>query len=162
MIGRLHIPQDAYFMRRCFELVEASLRAGDNPFGALLVKDGEIIAEGENTVRNDIAGHAEINAMREAVRKLKTANLSDCTLYTNCEPCAMCAVLIRDLGVARVVFGCASPKWGGYSRWNVLEAPMVAEHTSVGYAIPPIIVGGVLAAEATKLFDDLDWKMHRA
>ncbi len=157
-----HDPLDVACIQRCLELVQQSLAAGDHPFGAVVVQDGAIIAEGTNTVLDHIAGHAEINAMQAAVMKLGAPNLSTCTLYSNCEPCAMCAVLVRDLGVKRVVFGCASPKWGGLSRWNILEASIPSENVSASYANLPEVVAGVLGEETKEVFDKLGWTMHRA
>ncbi len=148
-------------MQRCLELVQQSLDAGDHPFGAVVVQDGVVIAEGTNTILDHIAGHAEINAMQAAVKKIGSPDLSACTLYSNCEPCAMCAVLIRDLGVKRVVFGCTSPRWGGLSRWNILEADISSQNTSAQYPNPPEIIAGVIEEETKKVFDDLGWTMQR-
>ena len=162
MYSTEHGPLDVAYMQRCLELVRQSLDAGDHPFGAVVVQNGVIIAEGTNTILEHVAGHAEVNAMQAAVVKLGAPNLSTCTLYTNCEPCAMCAVLVRDLGVKKVVFGCPSPKWGGLSRWNILEASLLSENTSATYPNPPEVVGGVLCEETKKIFDQLGWTMHRA
>jgi len=65
---------------------------GGGPFGAIIVKDGQVIARGTNRVtsNNDPTAHAEINAIREACQKLGTFDLSGCVIYTSCEPCPMC------------------------------------------------------------------------
>ena len=79
-----------------YALSLAVKQAGDNclggPFAAVVVKDGEIIAEGANqvTATNDPTAHAEIVAIREACKKLKTFQLDDCAIYSSCEPCPMC------------------------------------------------------------------------
>ena len=67
------------------------------PFGAIIVKDGEIISEGINKVThsNDPTAHAEISAIREACQKLKTPFLNECIIYSSCEPCPMCYSAIR-------------------------------------------------------------------
>lgn len=81
------------FMRRAIALAtENVLTHAGGPFGAVIVKDGEIVGEGVNTVTacNDATGHAEVNAIRDACRNLKTFDLSHCELYTSCEPCPMC------------------------------------------------------------------------
>jgi len=82
-----------YFMRRAIELAQIGVdnNAG-GPFGAVIVKDGKIIAEAHNEVTstNDPTAHAEVMAIRKACKDLNTFQLDDCTLYTSCEPCPMC------------------------------------------------------------------------
>ncbi len=80
------------FMRRAIQLAEMSVEKGGGPFGAVIVHDGEIIAEGSNsvTVICDPTAHAEIMAIRHAAKKLGTYNLSNCEIFTSCEPCPMC------------------------------------------------------------------------
>ena len=79
-------------MRRAIELSENSVRNGGGPFGAVIAKDGEIIAEGSNkvTINNDPTAHAEVCTIRNACQKLGTFDLSGCVIYTSCEPCPMC------------------------------------------------------------------------
>ncbi len=80
------------FMRKAIELSLKNIENGGGPFGAVIVKDGEIIATGVNrvTASCDPTAHAEVSAIREAARKLGTFNLSGCEIYTSCEPCPMC------------------------------------------------------------------------
>ena len=80
------------FMIRAIELSINSANGSGGPFGCVIVKDGEIIAEGSNkvTFSNDPTAHAEIVAIRDACKKLNTFNLSGCDIYTSCEPCPMC------------------------------------------------------------------------
>ena len=80
------------FMREAIKLSAESVRSGGGPFGAVIVRDGEIIARGENrvTVCNDPTAHAEVSAIREAAARLGTYDLSGCELYSSCEPCPMC------------------------------------------------------------------------
>ena len=79
-------------MRRAIELSENSVRNGGGPFGAVIAKDGEIIAEGSNrvTIDNDPTAHAEVCTIRKACEKLGTFDLKGCVIYTSCEPCPMC------------------------------------------------------------------------
>ena len=79
-------------MRRAIELSENSVRNGGGPFGAVIAKDGEIIAEGSNkvTINNDPTAHAEVCAIRNACKILNTFELTNCVIYTSCEPCPMC------------------------------------------------------------------------
>ncbi|PIE85937.1 MAG: tRNA-specific adenosine deaminase [Bacteroidia bacterium] len=80
------------FMKAAIELSKKSVNTDGGPFGAVVVKDGKIIAEGINrvTAHNDPTAHAEVNAIRAAAKKLQTFDLSGCELYTSCEPCPMC------------------------------------------------------------------------
>lgn len=98
-----------YFMKRAIELAAhgMSTNAG-GPFGAVVVKDNEIIAEGYNKVTstNDPTAHAEVVAIREACAKLGTFQLLDCTIYTSCEPCPMCLGAIYWARPKAVYFAC--------------------------------------------------------
>lgn len=80
------------FMMRAITLSENSVKNGGGPFGAVIVKNGEIIAEASNcvTIDNDPTAHAEVSAIRKATKKLGTYDLSGCEIYTSCEPCPMC------------------------------------------------------------------------
>lgn len=80
------------FMRRAIALSIEAARGNGGPFGAVIVKDSRIIAEGFNqvTTSNDPTAHAEINAIRGACRALDTFNLAGCEIFTSCEPCPMC------------------------------------------------------------------------
>ena len=81
------------FMKRAIELSRQGMQAGDGgPFGAVIVRGGEIIAEGNNQVLadNDPTAHAEVTVIRKACKKLHDFQLEDCDIYTSCEPCPMC------------------------------------------------------------------------
>jgi guanine deaminase len=96
------------FMRRAIALsVENASLASGGPFGALIVKNAEVIATGANAVTstNDPTAHAEVVAIREACRKLGTVRLSGCDLYTSCEPCPMCLGAIYWARLDRVFYG---------------------------------------------------------
>ncbi len=79
-------------MRRAIELSINSVKEGGGPFGAVIARDGEIVAEGNNrvTINNDPTAHAEVNAIRNACAKLGAYDLEGCEIYTSCEPCPMC------------------------------------------------------------------------
>ena len=79
-------------MRKAIELSIKSVRNGGGPFGAIIARRGEIIAEGSNgvTIYNDPTAHAEVTAIRKACEKLGTFDLTGCEIYTSCEPCPMC------------------------------------------------------------------------
>ena len=80
------------FMREAIRLSDENVKNGGGPFGAVIVKNGEIIATGVNrvTANNDPTAHAEVSAIRAAGQKLGTFDLSGCDIYTSCEPCPMC------------------------------------------------------------------------
>lgn len=79
-------------MRKAIELSIENVKNGGGPFGAVIARDGEIIATGVNrvTAQHDPTAHAEVSAIRSAAAKLETFNLSGCEIYTSCEPCPMC------------------------------------------------------------------------
>ena len=111
---------DERMMRRCLALAALSSHQREYPFGAVVVRNSEIVAEATNRVARDcdVTHHAEVVAMAEAQQRLGSADLSDCTLYSNVEPCALCSYTIREARLARVVFALRSPVMGGFSRWN--------------------------------------------
>jgi guanine deaminase len=97
------------FMKRAVNEALRGVRRGDGgPFGAVVVRKGKVIAVGHNTViqTNDPTCHAEMNAIREAAKKLKRFDLSDCELYTSCEPCPMCFSAIHWAKMKTLYFGC--------------------------------------------------------
>lgn len=96
------------FMEKAIEEAEKGIAVRDGgPFGAVIVKDNKIIAFGHNKVisSNDPTAHAEIVAIREASRILQRFDLSDCELYTTCEPCPMCYSAIHWAKISRVYYG---------------------------------------------------------
>jgi guanine deaminase len=96
------------FMTRAIQLSIENVRTGKGgPFGAVVVKDSTIIAEGVNrvTLTNDPTAHAEVLAIRQACQKLGLFELKGCELYTSCEPCPMCLGAIYWARLARVYFG---------------------------------------------------------
>ena len=94
-------------MREAIRLADESVAHGGGPFGAVIVKDGEIIAGSSNSVTIDIdpTAHAEVNTIRQACRKLGTFDLSGCYIYTSCEPCPMCLGAIYWSHLSRVYYG---------------------------------------------------------
>ncbi len=97
------------------EIADSEARKGINrkhggPFGAVIVKNDKVISKSHNEVlkRNDCTCHAEMLAIREASKKLKTWNLNGCELYTNCEPCPMCKAAINWAKIKIVYYGCNS------------------------------------------------------
>ncbi|MBR1463290.1 MAG: nucleoside deaminase [Prevotella sp.] len=97
-----------YFMRMAIQLAIDNVKNGGGPFGAVIVKDGEVVATGVNrvTANHDPTAHAEVSAIREACAKLKTFELDGCTIYTSCEPCPMCLGAIYWAHIDHVFCGC--------------------------------------------------------
>ena len=133
---------DDAFMRMALHAAAEAQRVGEVPVGAVLVKDGEVIAIGHNrpVSGHDPTAHAEIAALRTAAQKLGNYRLPGCTLYVTLEPCAMCAGAMMHARLARVVFGASDPKAGACgSVLNLFAEPRLNHHTE--------IQGGVLAEE---------------
>lgn len=99
--------QDVAFMKLAAELAEKNVERGGGPFGAVIVRDGEIVATGANsvTLTNDPTAHAEVNAIRKACKKEQTFSLKGCTVYSSCEPCPMCLSALYWAGVSRIIYG---------------------------------------------------------
>lgn len=87
-----HIMDKKELMRRAIRLSDESMEKGGGPFGAVIARNGEIVAEGSNsvTINCDPTAHAEVTAIRNATKKLGTFDLTGCEIYTSCEPCPMC------------------------------------------------------------------------
>lgn len=99
--------EDIRFMNMAAELAEKNIDEGGGPFGAVIVRNGEVVATGVNrvTANNDPTAHAEVNAIRNACSKEQTFNLSGCVIYTSCEPCPMCLSALYWAGVSRIYYG---------------------------------------------------------
>lgn len=94
-------------MRKAIELSVENVRNGGGPFGAVIARDGNIVATGVNrvTANNDPTAHAEVSAIREACRQLGTFDLSGCEIYTSCEPCPMCLGAIYWAHLDKIYYG---------------------------------------------------------
>lgn len=99
--------QDRYFMKMACDLASENVDHGGGPFGAVIVKDGEVIATGANSVTldNDPTAHAEVNAIRRACSLARNFKLEGCVVYTSCEPCPMCLSALYWAGVSRIYYG---------------------------------------------------------
>jgi len=151
---------DVAAMRRCIELGREALERGDHPFGSVLVRDGSIFAEGQNRVNTklDPTAHAESEAIREACKALETLNLSGFAIYASGEPCWMCATVIRQVRISRVVIGARSRgATGGYSS----RFPILTEDDLAPLGPPPEVTVGVLADQCDMLLDDGGWSSER-
>ncbi len=146
------------FIREAIRIASENVDKNGGPFGAVIVKDGEIIARSGNTVTqsNDPTAHAEVNAIREACRRLGTFHLEGCTIYSSCEPCPMCLAAIYWARIERVFFAATREDAAGAGFddsliYNEISKPVEER------IIPFSILGG---GEAMQPF--LRWKSYSA
>ena len=137
--------EDAHFMQLALAQAKAGALAGEVPVGAVVVKNGEVIASAHNAPLGlkDPTAHAEINALRLAAQALDNYRLEGCTLYVTLEPCAMCSGAAMHARLSRVVYGATEPKTGvAGSVLNLFDNAQLNHHTQV--------TGGVLADECVQ------------
>ena len=147
--GAGSLAADEQYIRNALDLAREAVKRNEVPIGAVVVRDGSIIAAASNrTVRDqDPTGHAELLAIREASSKLERWRLDDCTLYVTLEPCAMCAGAIVLSRMKRVVFGTWDDKAGmAGSVGDLLRHPRLNHR--------PEVRAGVLAAECAALLEE--------
>lgn len=143
------IEADRRFMGRALELARRGASEGEVPVGAVLVKDGRIVAEGYNRpiCSHDPTNHAEIVALREGAAVLGNYRLTGTTLYVTLEPCIMCAGAIVHARVARLVYGAADPKGGAAgSVFDVFASGRVNHRVEVEGGVMAQSCGEVLRA----------------
>jgi tRNA(adenine34) deaminase len=145
---------DLKMMRRCVELSAAAVRQQELPFACVICRDGEIVAETINRVvqQADVTKHAEILAISEAQRILGRTDLSDCTIYSNVEPCPMCSFPIRETRIGRVVYAISSPMMGGFSKWNVLGDNEISNIMPQVFGDTPEVAAGLHYREAAAVW----------
>jgi guanine deaminase len=103
------------YMRRAIELSARALTTpGTEPFGAVIVRDGVVVGEGFNhsAAHHDPTSHGEVEAIRDACRRLKTVDLRNCDLYTSCEPCALCVAAMSIVGIRRTFYAASLAQSG--------------------------------------------------
>lgn len=98
--------KDEIYLRQAVEIAKQNIEKGGGPFGAIIIKDNEIVALCGNSVTNDNdpTAHAEVNCIRSACKKLNTFDLSGCVIYSSCEPCPMCLSAIYWARLDRLVY----------------------------------------------------------
>lgn len=98
----------AKYMKKAIGLAKKSVEKGGGPFGAVIVKDEVVVAQGANcvTLNNDPTAHAEVSTIRKACKKLNTFDLSGSVLYTSCEPCPMCLSAAYWAHIDKIYYGC--------------------------------------------------------
>jgi tRNA(adenine34) deaminase len=152
---------DKVYMKLAIEEAKNSLAAGGAPIGAIMVKDGEVIANGWSMVwpEKDPTSHAETNCIKAAYKKLHPLNLDGCTLYSTLESCSMCLGCGSWAGLSRVIFG-------AYSKDIPPNPYELSDYTaeSHGKRLTPFniehkteVVGGVLREECAKLMVSIEY-----
>ena len=139
--------EDAKFMDMAIRLSIENIDTGGGPFGAVIVRDGEIISTGANRVvpNSDPTAHAEVMAIRNACSKLGTFQLTGCTVYSSCEPCPMCLWAILQSRIKNLYFGAYDTIMGGVS--TLPQIPQITNSKT-------IIKGGIMETECKTILDN--------
>ena len=140
---------DEYFMREALRQGQKAYAADEVPVGAVVVREGRIIARAHNQVEllKDATAHAEMLALTQAEAAVGDWRLMDCDLYVTKEPCAMCAGAVVHTRIRRVIFGCADPSAGAAgSMMNILQMPTFNHRCE--------ITSGVLQKECAAILQD--------
>jgi tRNA(adenine34) deaminase len=137
---------DEQFMRAALDQAALAESAGEVPVGAVITREGKIIARGfnRNLLDRDPSAHAEMIALREAAQVLQNHRLSGCEMFVTMEPCAMCAGALVHSRIARLIYGASDPKAGAVS--SVLQ---VLNHPKLNHQMN--VTSGVLAGECSEV-----------
>ena len=144
---------DREFMSLAIDLAVKSMRNNEGgPFGAIVIRDNEVIGRGNNCVTstNDPTGHAEIVALRQACNRLGNFRLDNCTIYSSCEPCPMCLGAIHWARVSRVYYACTRLD----AARTGFDDNFIYEELSVPLAERGIPMEQLLRVDALKVFDE--------
>jgi tRNA(adenine34) deaminase len=134
----LETPPDEYFMREALRQAQKAYTADEVPVGAVVVREGKIIARAHNQVEllKDATAHAEMLALTQAEAAVGDWRLTNCDLYVTKEPCAMCAGALVHTRIRRVIFGCADPSAGAAgSVMNLLQMPGVNHRCDIASGV---------------------------
>ena len=152
--------KDKYFMRCAIALSRNGMESNEGgPFGAVVVKDGEIIAEGNNCVTssNDPTAHAEVVAIRNACKKLNTFQLDGCTIYTSCEPCPMCLGAIYWARPEKMYYACSKKDAAKIG----FDDDFIYKEIALDIKDRSIETVQILQEEANQVFKDWDTKSDK-
>ena len=124
------------FMDRALQAARAAGARGEVPVGAIIVRDGAIVAESGNRTRalNDVTAHAEVLVIRAAAQHLNSERLSDCDLYVTLEPCTLCAAAISAARIRRLYYGAGDPKAGAVDHGVRFFAAPTCHHAPEVYS----------------------------
>jgi tRNA(adenine34) deaminase len=154
--------RDAHFMELALRQAEAALRTGQTPFGAVVLdQEGTVVGEGHNRVRADFdpTAHGEIVAIRAAWRRLGAwTKLGGGTLYSSCEPCLLCAFVITQIGLKRVVFAARGTDVPTYRPLLGADLSVAASWVNAQDDWPQLeVVGGFMRDRALKIIAAFPW-----
>ncbi|MES2457527.1 MAG: nucleoside deaminase [Bacteroidota bacterium] len=138
-----------YYMDQCLEIAKAALTAGNPPVGAVIVLEGKVIGTGQEAGKStgDITNHAEILAIRSAIKNGYAAQLSSAQMYTTHEPCIMCSYMIRHHQIPEIIYGTAVPHVGGLtSQFSILSTEEVPK-----WGTRPKVVSGIRLSDCIAL-----------
>ena len=147
---------DLYWMQFAYQQACLAEQQGEVPVGAVVVKEGQLIAAAYNQpiAACDPSAHAEIQALRQAGRQLNNYRLPGCELYVTLEPCMMCAGAILHARIARLIYATPDPKTGvAGSVFNAFELSTLNHHTK--------IIGGVMAQECSDLLKNFFYRQRQ-
>ena len=142
-----------FFMLQAIEQAKEAKKLGDWPFGAVVVYNGQIVGKGraQDKITGDVTDHAEIGAIREACKTMKTTNLKDCIIYCSNEPCLMCASCIFQAQISHVIIGASRDDLSRLLRLRKMKIENLADDS--GRIIE--IIRGVLKEKVLELFVDI-------
>ncbi|EOH92805.1 hypothetical protein UAW_02846 [Enterococcus haemoperoxidus ATCC BAA-382] len=145
--------RDTKFMKQVLELAKEAAKHGNEPFGALLVKDNKVVLTGENQIhtKSDPTYHAELGIIRDFCSSQKITDLSEYTLYTSCEPCCMCAGAMVWSCLGRMVYSLAHDELAEIAGFNIMIG---SEEIFSKSPNRPEVVTGVLKEEAVPVYVD--------
>ena len=144
---------DTQFMKQALDLAKDAAKNGNEPFGALLVKDNKVVLTGENQIHteNDPTYHAELGIIRDFCSSQKISDLFEYTLYTSCEPCCMCAGAMVWSNLGRMVFSLSHDELAEIAGFNIMIG---SEEIFAKSPNRPEVVKGVLKEEAVPVYVD--------
>lgn len=162
MSATRQVERDARFMELALRQAAAAVRMGQTPFGAVVVdRNGNVIGEGHNRVRADLdpTAHGEIMAIRAAWRRLGAwPMLAGLTLYSTCEPCLLCAFVITQVGLSRVVFAAHGTDVPSYRPLLGADLAVAVSWVNTQPDWPPLeVVGGVMRDQARDIIAAFPW-----
>ncbi len=154
-------PEDRIFMARAYAAADRAVAQGSRPFGAVLVKDGKVIAEFSNCemTTGDVTKHAETGLISAYSPKFDRATFAASTLYTSSEPCTMCCGAIRFAGIGRVVYGVTESQFVRLIGEPAGPHPLDSKEVFARTAPQVTVLGPLLEAEGLKLHESY-WPAH--
>ena len=154
------MPENEKYMKLAIAKAKEGVDKGQSPFGACIVKNNTVLSLEHNTVfqNTDITAHAEIQAIREACRKLDTIDLSGCDIYSTCEPCPMCFSAIHWARINRVYFGAGIED---AKRFGFNEITVSNENMKTLGGSPVEIIANLMKDECIELFNYWNLKENK-